>query len=50
MDDRSGEATMTWRKFSGNPESEFNSYLAGWAIAMSVVLVTFFLIAHGVHF
>ena len=27
-----------WRKFSG--QSEFNSYLAGWAIAATVMLVT----------
>ena len=29
-----------WRKISGDLESEFNSYLAGWAIAASVILVT----------
>ena len=29
-----------WRKSSGDPESAFNSYLAGWAIAASVMLAT----------
>ena len=29
-----------WRKSSGDPESAFISYLAGWAIAASVMLAT----------
>jgi hypothetical protein len=33
-----------WRKFSG--QSEFNSYLAGWAIAATVILATLMFIAH----
>jgi hypothetical protein len=33
-----------WCKFSG--QSEFNSYLAGWAIAASVMLVTLMFIVH----
>jgi hypothetical protein len=37
---------MAWRKFSDDRESEFNAYLAGWAIALSVVIVTLFVIAH----
>jgi len=32
-----------WRKSSGDPESAFNSYLAGWAIAASVMLATLML-------
>ncbi len=32
-----------WRKFSGQ---EFNSYLAGWAIATTVMLTTLMFIAH----
>jgi hypothetical protein len=32
------------------PASEYNAYLAGWAFAFAVVLVTFMLIAHGVQF
>jgi hypothetical protein len=39
-----------WRKSSCQPTSQYNAYLAGWAFAFSVVLVTFMLIAHGVHF
>jgi hypothetical protein len=38
------------RKSSYQPTSRYNSYLAGWAFAFSVVLVTLMLIAHGVHF
>jgi hypothetical protein len=41
------EAPMHWRK-SPQPPSQFNAYLAGWAIALSVVLVTaMILIRHG---
>jgi hypothetical protein len=32
------------------PRSEYDAYLAGWAFAFSVVLVTLMLIAHGVYF
>ena len=35
-----------WRKSSGDSESVFNSYLAGWAIAASVMLVTLLLVTH----
>jgi hypothetical protein len=38
------------RRSSYQPPSEFNAYLAGCAFALSVVLGTFMLIAHGVHF
>jgi hypothetical protein len=33
-----------WRKFSG--QSEFNSYLAGWAISATIMLVTLLFITH----
>jgi DNA-binding protein H-NS len=36
-----------WRKFSG--EAEFNPYLAGWAIAATVILATLMFIAHVRH-
>jgi hypothetical protein len=38
------------RKSSYQPASQYNAYLAGWAFAFSVLLVTFMLIGHGVHF
>ena len=38
------------RKSSHQPTSEYNAYLAGWAFALAVVLVTFMLMAHGVPF
>jgi hypothetical protein len=38
------------RKSSYQSASEYNAYLAGWAFAFVVVLVTFMLMAHGVHF
>lgn len=38
------------RKSSYQLTSRYNSYLAGWAFAFSVVLVTLMLIAHGAHF
>jgi len=38
------------RKSSHQPTSEYNAYLAGWAFAFAVVLVTFMLMAHGVPF
>jgi hypothetical protein len=38
------------RKSSYQLTSQYNAYLAGWAFAFSVVLMTFILIAHGVHF
>ena len=38
------------RKSSHQPMSEYNAYLAGWAFAFAVVLVTFMLMAHGVPF
>jgi hypothetical protein len=38
------------RKPFYQPTSEYDAYLAGWAFAFSVVLLTFMLIAHGVHF
>jgi hypothetical protein len=37
---------MAWRKISGDLASEFNSYLAGWAIAASVILVTLALLTN----
>jgi hypothetical protein len=39
-----------WRKSSYEPECEYNNYLAGCAFALAVVLGTFVLIHHGVHF
>ncbi|WP_291568735.1 hypothetical protein [Bradyrhizobium sp.] len=44
------EAMSRRRKLSYQPTSQYNAYLAGWVFAFSVVLVTFLLIAHGVHF
>ena len=38
------------RKSSYQPTSRYNAYLTGWIFAFSVVLVTFVMIAHGVHF
>ncbi len=38
------------RKSSYQPTSEYNAYLAGWAFAFAVVLVTFMLMAHVVPF
>jgi hypothetical protein len=37
-------------KASYQQMSEYNAYLAGWAFAFSVLLVTLMLIAYGVHF
>jgi hypothetical protein len=41
-----------WRKRESpdEPEGEYNNFLAGCAFALSVVLGTFVLIHHGVHF
>jgi hypothetical protein len=48
---RDGGVTMSRRrKSSSQPTSEYNAYLAGWAFAFAVVLVTFMLMAHGVPF
>jgi hypothetical protein len=38
------------RRPSYQPTSQYNAYLAGWALAFSLVLVTLMLIAQGVHF
>ncbi len=38
------------RKSSWQPSCQYDAYLAGCAFTFSVVLVTFMLIAHGVHF
>jgi hypothetical protein len=38
------------RKSSCQPFCQYDAYLAGCAFTLSVVLVTFMLIAHGVHF
>lgn len=38
------------RKSSYQPTSQYDAYLAGCAFTFSVVLGTFMLIAHGVHF
>jgi hypothetical protein len=38
------------RESSYRPTSQYNAYLAGWAFAISVTLVTLMLIMHGVHF
>jgi len=38
------------RKSFYQTTSEYNAYLAGWAFAFVVVLVTYILMAHGVHF
>jgi hypothetical protein len=39
---------MPHRRKSPQPPSEFNAYLAGWAIAFSVILVTAMVLArHG---
>ena len=46
-----GGVTMSRRRNPFHqPTPEYNAYLAGWAFAFSVVLVTLMLIAHGVHF
>jgi hypothetical protein len=45
-----GAVMPHWRKPFHQPTSEYDAYLAGWAFALSVVLVTLMLIAHGVHF
>ena len=47
-----GGVTMSRRRkpLFHQPTSEYDAYLAGWAFAFSVVLVTLMLIAHGVHF
>jgi hypothetical protein len=44
-----------WRRSSFLPTSEYltsqyNAYLAGWAIAFAVLLVALMLIAHGADF
>jgi hypothetical protein len=45
------EGTMSRRRKSFyQTTSEYNAYLAGWAFALLVVLVTYMLMAHGVHF
>jgi hypothetical protein len=43
-------AVLRKLKSSYQPASQYNAYLTGWAIAFSVLLATFMLIAHGVHF
>jgi len=45
-----GAGVLRRLKSSYPPASQYNAYLTGWAIAFSVLLVTFMLIAHGVHF
>jgi hypothetical protein len=47
-----GGVTMSRRRkpLFHQPTSEYDAFLAGWAFAFSVVLVTLMLIAHGVHF
>jgi len=45
-----GVGVLRRLKSSYQPASQYNAYLTGWAIAFSVLLVTFMLIAHGVHF
>jgi hypothetical protein len=48
---RDGGVTMSRRqKPFHQPTSEYDAYLAGWAFALSVVLATLMLVAHGVHF
>ena len=48
---RDAGVTMSRRRKSlYQTTSEYNAYLAGWAFALLVVLVTFMLMAHGVHF
>jgi hypothetical protein len=47
---RLGAAMSRRRKSSYQRTSQYNAYLAGWAFAFLVVLVTYMLIAHGVHF
>ncbi len=36
---------MHWRSKS-QPASQYNAYLAGWALAFSVVLVTLMILSH----
>jgi hypothetical protein len=38
------------RKSFYQTTSEYNAYLAGWAFAFAVVLVTFMLMVNGVYF
>jgi len=38
------------RKSFYPPSWDYEAYLAGWAFAFAVVLVTFMAIEHGVHF
>jgi hypothetical protein len=47
---RGGLAMSRRLKLAHRPASQYNAYLAGWAFAFAVVLVTFMLIGHGVHF
>jgi hypothetical protein len=43
-------AVLRKPRSSYQSEAQYNAYLAGWALALSVLLVTFVLIASGVHF
>jgi len=45
-----GVTMSRWRKSSYQSTSDYNAYLAGWAFAFAVVLLTFMLVANGVHF
>jgi hypothetical protein len=47
---REGGHMPRTRKSSCQPPCQYDAYLAGCAFTFSVVLVTFMLIAHGVHF
>ncbi len=43
-------AVLRKPRSSYQSESQYNAYLAGWAFAFSVLLVTFVLLASGMHF
>jgi hypothetical protein len=43
-------AVLRKPKASYQPASEYNAYLAGWAVAFSALLLAFFLIASGIYF
>jgi hypothetical protein len=47
---RKGGHMPRTRKSSWQPSCQYDAYLAGCAFTFSVVMVTFMLIAHGVHF
>jgi hypothetical protein len=44
------EVAVLRKPKSYQSESQYNAYLAGWAFAFSVLLVTFVLIAGGINF